>query len=35
MVGTADIPQILQEAGLPQDYVMGEQTHGAGGAVVG
>jgi copper oxidase (laccase) domain-containing protein len=34
-MGTADIPQILQEAGLPQDYVMGEQTHGAGVAVVG
>ena len=34
-MGTADIPQILQEAGLPENYVMGEQTHGAGVAVVG
>ena len=34
-LGTADIPQILSEAGLPQNYVMGEQIHGAGVAVVG
>ena len=34
-MGTADIPQILQEAGLPENYVMGEQTHGAGVAGVG
>ena len=33
--GTADIPQILSEAGLPQNYVMGEQNHGAGVAGVG
>ena len=31
---SADVPQILQEAGLPKDYEMGEQTHGAGVAVV-
>jgi len=31
---SADVPQILQEAGLPKDYRMGEQTHGAGVAVV-
>ena len=31
---SADLPQILQEAGLPKDYGMGEQTHGAGVAVV-
>jgi len=31
---SADVPQILQEAGLPEDYAMGEQTHGAGVAVV-
>ena len=31
---SADVPQILQEAGLPEDYEMGEQTHGAGVAVV-
>ncbi|NDH86773.1 laccase domain-containing protein [bacterium] len=30
---SADVPQILQEAGLPMDYMMGEQTHGAGVAV--
>ena len=23
-----DVPEILQEAGLPENYVMGEQTHG-------
>jgi copper oxidase (laccase) domain-containing protein len=34
-LGTADIPQILKEAGLPQNYVMGEQIHGAEVAVVG
>ena len=34
-LGTADIPQILSESGLPQNYVMGEQIHGAGVAVVG
>jgi copper oxidase (laccase) domain-containing protein len=34
-MGVADIPQILQEAGLPENFVMGEQTHGAGVAVVG
>jgi copper oxidase (laccase) domain-containing protein len=31
---SADVPQILQEAGLPKDYGLGEQTHGAGVAVV-
>jgi copper oxidase (laccase) domain-containing protein len=31
---SADVPQILQEAGLPKDYGMGEQTHGVGVAVV-
>jgi copper oxidase (laccase) domain-containing protein len=31
---SADIPQILQEAGLPKDYGMGEQTHGVGVAIV-
>lgn len=31
---SADLPKILQEAGLPQEFVMGEQTHGAGVAVV-
>jgi polyphenol oxidase len=31
---SADVPQILQEARLPKDYGMGEQTHGAGVAVV-
>ena len=31
---SADVPQILQEAGLPKDYRMGEQTHGTGVAVV-
>ena len=30
----ADVPQILQEAGLPKDYGMGEQTHGSGVAAV-
>ena len=30
---SADVPQILQEAGLPMDYMMGEQTHGSGVAV--
>jgi copper oxidase (laccase) domain-containing protein len=29
-----DIPKILQEAGLPMDYGMGEQIHGAEVAVV-
>jgi copper oxidase (laccase) domain-containing protein len=29
-----DISKILQEAGLPMDCMMGEQTHGAGVAVV-
>ena len=29
-----DIPKILQEAGLPADYAMGEQTHGVGVAIV-
>ena len=29
-----DVPEILQEAGLPENYVMGEQTHGSGVAVV-
>ena len=29
-----DVPRILQEAGLPENYVMGEQTHGSGVAVV-
>jgi len=31
---SVDVPQILQEAGLPKDYGMGEQNHGAGVAVV-
>ena len=31
---SADIPQILEEAGLPKDYGIGEQTHGVGVAVV-
>jgi copper oxidase (laccase) domain-containing protein len=31
---SADVPQILQEAGLPKDYGIGEQTHGVGVAVV-
>jgi len=31
---SADVPQILEEARLPKDYGMGEQTHGAGVAVV-
>lgn len=30
----ADVPQILEEAGLPKDYGIGEQTHGVGVAVV-
>ena len=32
-LGTADIPQILSEAGMPKDYVTAEQIHGAGVAV--
>ena len=28
-LGTADIPQILSEAGMPKDYVTAEQVHGA------
>ena len=31
---SADILQILEEAGLPKDYGIGEQTHGVGVAVV-
>jgi polyphenol oxidase len=31
---SADVPQILEEAGLPKDYGIGEQTHGMGVAVV-
>ena len=31
---TADVAQILKEAGLPEDYGMGEQTHGSGVALV-
>ena len=31
---SVDVPQILKEAGLPKDYGIGEQTHGAGVAVV-
>ena len=31
---SADVPQILEEAGLPKDYRIGEQTHGVGVAVV-
>jgi polyphenol oxidase len=31
---SADVPQILEEAGLPKDYGIGEQTHGVGVAVV-
>ncbi len=31
---SADVPQILKEAGLPEDYGMGEQTHGSGVALV-
>lgn len=30
----AEVPKILREAGLPRDFVMGEQTHGVGVAVV-
>jgi copper oxidase (laccase) domain-containing protein len=31
---SADVPQILEEAGLPKDYGIGEQTHGVGVTVV-
>jgi len=31
---SVDVPQILEEAGLPKDYGIGEQNHGAGVAVV-
>jgi len=31
---SVDVPQILEEAGLPKDYGIGEQTHGVGVAVV-
>ena len=31
---SADVPQILKEAGLPEDYGMGEQTHGSVVALV-
>ena len=31
---SADVPQILEEAGLPKDYGIGEQTHGVGVAIV-
>jgi copper oxidase (laccase) domain-containing protein len=31
---SADVPQILEEAGLPKDYGIGEQTHGVGVALV-
>ena len=31
---SADVPQVLKEAGLPADYGMGEQTHGSGVALV-
>ena len=31
---SVDVPQILEEAGLPKNYGIGEQTHGAGVAVV-
>jgi copper oxidase (laccase) domain-containing protein len=31
---SADVPQILEEAGLPKNYGIGEQTHGVGVAVV-
>lgn len=31
---SADVPQILKEAGLPKDYGIGEQTHGVGVAIV-
>jgi len=31
---SADVPQILEESGLPKDYGIGEQTHGVGVAVV-
>ena len=30
-----DLPKLLQTAGLPKNYVMGEQVHGAGVGVVG
>lgn len=29
-----DVPRILQEAELPENYAIGEQTHGAGVAVI-
>jgi len=32
-LGTADIPQILKEVGLPNDYVTAEQVHGVAVAV--
>ncbi|NCX47207.1 MAG: laccase domain-containing protein [Verrucomicrobia bacterium] len=31
---SVDVPQILEEAGLPKDYGIGEQTHGVGVAIV-
>ena len=31
---SVDVPQILEEAGFPKDYGIGEQTHGVGVAVV-
>ena len=31
---SADVPQILEEAQLPKDYGIGEQTHGVGVAIV-
>ena len=31
---SVDVPQILEEAGLPKDYGIGEQTHGVGVALV-
>jgi polyphenol oxidase len=33
MLGTADIPQILKEVGLPNEYVTAEQVHGVAVAV--
>ncbi len=32
---SADLPTLLKQAGLPDNYVPAEQTHGAGVAVVG
>lgn len=34
-ITSANLPEILSEAGLPENWVMAEQTHGNGVAVVG